>query len=80
MRGSSFLEVDLTEPDPAEYAQLCDELRSIARRLDLLWRESLGGGPVPRSMRLGEASQGVHRALIALQEDQRRTGGILTPR
>jgi hypothetical protein len=49
-------------------------LREASRAIDSLWRSATGysnaadptGSPAPSAMQLGEASQGVHRALIAL--------------
>ena len=61
--------------EPVELTELCAQLRRLARSLDALWRESLSTAAGRRlSMRLGAASHGVHRALIALQDD--RAGGL----
>jgi hypothetical protein len=61
--------------------EVCAQLRRVARSVDALMRETLTANAGSLSMRLGEASHAVHRALIALQEDvatvdvwQRRPG------
>jgi len=47
-------------------------LKEASRAIDALWRSATGDNagstvqPAPSAMQLGEASQGVHRALIAL--------------
>ena len=49
-------------------SDVCEQLRRVATRLDLLWRESLESSAAAQmAMRLGESSHGVHRALIALE-------------
>jgi len=41
-------------------------LRAAARTVDLLWNEALGEGSGPAALPLAQASQAIHRALIAL--------------
>jgi hypothetical protein len=42
-------------------------LQHAARTIDQMWREAQVEGEHPAAVALGEASYGVHRALIALQ-------------
>jgi hypothetical protein len=46
---------------------VCEQLRQIVAAVDLLWNESLRS-PGDQSTLLGQASNGLHRAMIALQE------------
>lgn len=41
-------------------------LREASRAVDALWRDALAGGQADTAVRFGEASHGLHRALIAL--------------
>ena len=53
---------------PAENsgASLLGMLREASRAVDALWRDALAGGQADTAVRFGEASHGLHRALIAL--------------
>jgi hypothetical protein len=53
-------------------------LRRVAVLLDQFWNESLDSDRCRMSMRLGDASHSVHRALIALEEAHRQDGGPIT--
>lgn len=44
-------------------------LQQAARAIDQMWHSAQHDGRNPASVALGEASQGIHRALIALQVD-----------
>jgi hypothetical protein len=44
-------------------------LQQAARTIDGMWRTAQTDGQSPASVALGEASHGIHRALIALQSD-----------
>lgn len=44
-------------------------LEQAARTIDEMWRSAQAEGRHPAALALGEASHGVHRALIALQAD-----------
>ena len=54
---------------PGEQAteNIVDVLRRASVTLDAMWRAASHRGPTPSAIRLGEASHGVHRALIALR-------------
>ncbi len=45
---------------------LVDVLRRASATIDSLWRTALREGTGENALRLGEASHGLHRALIAL--------------
>lgn len=45
---------------------LVEVLRRASSTIDSLWRAALHDGTGEAALKLGEASQGVHRALIAL--------------
>ena len=47
-------------------ASLLVMLREASRAVDALWRDALAGGQADTAVRFGEASHGLHRALIAL--------------
>jgi hypothetical protein len=52
-------------------------LRTVATMIDELWRDALEAGPSDTEIPLGEASQAVHRALVALSSQraaERRQG------
>ena len=63
--------VGAAEPaDLADFSELRAQLHQVARSLDALWRESLASATGQHlAMCLGGASHGVHRALIALEDD-----------
>jgi hypothetical protein len=44
-------------------------LQQAARTIDSMWRAAQSDGQNPPAVALGEASHGVHRAMIALQAD-----------
>jgi hypothetical protein len=44
-------------------------LQKAVRTIDDMWRSAQSGGDHTGAMVLGEASHGVHRALIALQSE-----------
>ena len=44
-------------------------LQQAARTIDQMWHSAQGEGRSPAAVALGEASYGIHRALIALQVD-----------
>jgi len=50
--------------------QVLSLLQQAARTIDTLWRTAQIDGHHDASVALGEASLGVHRALIALQTDE----------
>ena len=54
------------------------ELGRVVAMIDELWRDALVAGPSDSEIALGEASQAVHRALIALssQRDGERRQGL----
>lgn len=43
-------------------------LQQAARTIDLMWQSAQTEGQHPAAVALGEASHGVHRAMIALAE------------
>ena len=51
-------------------AAVIAELRKVAAMIDELWRDALEAGPGDTEIPLGEASQAVHRALIALRSQR----------
>lgn len=51
-------------------------LQQAARAIDEMWRAAQSDGQNPAAVALGEASYGVHRALIALQTDGGFEAGI----
>lgn len=53
-------------PVPDPIPSVVAVLRQAAVALDAMWRESLLASGGETAVRLGEASHGVHRALIAL--------------
>jgi len=55
--------------EPEDLAELIVVLRRASAALDRLWNQSLAGASGDLAIRLGDASQGVHRALIALKGD-----------
>jgi hypothetical protein len=55
--------------EPEDLAELIRVLRRVSAALDRLWNQSLADLSGDLAIRLGDASQGVHRALIALKED-----------
>jgi len=79
----------VNDPD-ANVTEVVSLLRKAVAALDQMWHEALLSGSPHAAMGLGEASHGVHRALIALDEagvrptreirrpapDGRRPGGI----
>lgn len=48
-------------------------LRRAGSLIDAMWRDCVGGGAESSAVALAEASQGVHRALIALEALERST-------
>lgn len=62
--------VDAIVPQDAyeEFAEVdvLGMLRRVSTTIDLLWRSALTQGTGEVALKLGEASHGVHRALIAL--------------
>jgi hypothetical protein len=54
---------------------LTTELGRMAVKLDRQWWEGLAAGPT-EAMALGEASQGVHRALLVLRSLQAPTAPV----
>jgi hypothetical protein len=44
-------------------------LQQAVRTIDQMWRSAQADGHLAAAVALGEASHGVHRALIALQAD-----------
>jgi hypothetical protein len=65
--------VDLVDTPAAPPAQentletgLVEVLRRASVTIDFLWRTALAEGASDLALKLGEASHGVHRALIAL--------------
>jgi len=59
-----------------ELSGVLDILERVSRTLDLMWRTAVSDGS-EAAVRLGEASHGLHRAIIALSApiDDRRHGG-----
>lgn len=53
-------------PAPDDVVELVGLLRQASVALDRIWRHAITRGAGETVMRLGEASHGVHRALIAL--------------
>lgn len=51
-------------------ASVIAELQKVAAMIDELWRDALEAGPSDTEIPLGEASQAVHRALIALRSQR----------
>lgn len=77
--GQVIIDVRTGEASANEdLADLIGSLRKVSGALDRLWRQALGSASGDLAMRLGDASQGVHRALIALREDSGRVP-LLTP-
>ena len=65
--------IDVRSGDEGDdVAELIRSLRKVSGALDRLWHQALSGASGDLAMRLGDASQGVHRALIALREDPGR--------
>jgi hypothetical protein len=56
-------------PDGEDLVDVLAELRRVAAKLDRLGSQLRGPRMSRLSMRIGEASHGVHRALIALDEE-----------
>lgn len=50
----------------ADGVNLVDVLRRASATIDSLWRAALRDGTGEAALKLGEASHGLHRALIAL--------------
>ena len=59
--GCGMGEVDAT----GELSGVLGLLQRVSRTLDLMWRSAVSDGS-GTALRLGEASHGVHRAIIAL--------------
>jgi len=72
LSGRSDLD-DLPDAAGEDVGELIGVLRRVSRSLDRLWSQALTNAQGDVAMRLGDASQGVHRALVALRED---TGGL----
>lgn len=53
------------QPEPEE-THVVELLRRASAAIDSLWRTALDDGSGDMALKLGEASHGVHRALIAL--------------
>ena len=49
----------------SDFVGVLDVLQRVSRTLDLMWRSAVANGSVAAAS-LGEASHGVHRAIIAL--------------
>jgi hypothetical protein len=60
--------------DLRDVSDLCRSIRELSARVDGLWHEALGSGDLVEVDRLTAASQALHRATIAL-EDQQLVGG-----
>lgn len=64
---------DLTDAvsltDAASPAGVLRLLQQAARTIDHMWHAAQSDGRHPAAVALGEASHGIHRALIALQAD-----------
>ena len=56
-------------------ALLIATLRTASQALDEMWREAISGGDASRLIELGDASYGLHLALVALDdaESERRS-------
>ncbi len=52
--------------DDADDVAVCSQLRRLADIVDSLWNDALASATHGEAVRLGEASLGLHRALIAL--------------
>ena len=59
-----------------EVTNLVGVLREASVVLDALWRDALTGSDGESAIRLGEASHGVHRALIALSNFEAIGGSL----
>jgi len=60
-----------TEADAgAGLAALAATLRQASRTLDALWRDAIDGHDGARLVALGDASHGLHLALIALEDGE----------
>jgi hypothetical protein len=59
-------------------ASLVGTLREASIALDEMWRDAVAGDDASRLVELGDASYGVHLALVALEDGQsdRRTSAI----
>ncbi len=60
-----------TRTPPTEEEEMIEVvvlLRRVGATLDRLWTHALSGGTGRDALRFGEASHGVHRALIALDD------------
>ncbi len=56
-------------------APLVATLRTASQALDEMWREAISGGDASQLIELGDASYGLHLALVALDdaESERRS-------
>ncbi len=63
-----FIDATVPQAFEADYAEMdvLGMLRRVSNTIDLLWRSALTQGTGEVALKLGEASHGVHRALIAL--------------
>lgn len=61
--------------ETAEMHSIVDSLKHAGAELDELWREAVNHGS-EASLPLSEASQDIHRALIALTEVEPETAGV----
>jgi hypothetical protein len=77
--GQAIIDVRTGNPSASDdLAELIGSLRTVSGALDRLWRQALSSASGDLAIRLGDASQGVHRALIALRDDSGRLP-LLTP-
>lgn len=72
-------EPSVLEAKGADTVDGSEVIRRFARAIDLAWQEARqGGAPVGMVVALGEASHGLHRALITLAECSRTSGDLGT--
>ena len=67
-------------PEDLRLASLVGTLREASMALDEMWRAAVAGDGAGRLVELGDASYGVHLALVALEDGEadRRTRATLT--
>ena len=66
----------IEDPIREQTNSLTAELQRMAVQLDQLWQDSLAAGS-RHAIALGEASQGVHRALLALSLQHASTASVV---
>lgn len=68
MTSVDFVDAPAVRPEAAydEETHVVELVRRAGAAVDALWRAALDDGHGESALKFGEASQGIHRALIAL--------------